>query len=105
MNCEEFSTLALSFPDTQDAPHFEKTAFKIKGKKIFATLDSVNSLAILKLSPEDQSAFCTYNAEVVYPIKNKWGLQGWTSFDITKAPKKLMKEALNAAFAEVSKRK
>jgi len=37
LSVEEVRKLALSFPETDEHPHFEKSAFRVK-KKIFATL-------------------------------------------------------------------
>lgn len=34
---EQFKQMALGFPETEEAAHFENKAFKVK-KKIFATL-------------------------------------------------------------------
>jgi hypothetical protein len=38
MDVNSFKRIALSFPGTMEQPHFERTAFKIIGKNIFATL-------------------------------------------------------------------
>ena len=45
-NNEHFKKLALSFPGTEESPHFEKTSFRVK-KKIWATLDEAKQLACL----------------------------------------------------------
>ena len=89
--------MALSFPDTEENPHFDRRAFKVKGKRIFATLHEKSSTANLKLSPVDQSVFCLFDPKVVYPIPNKWGAQGWTTFVLKEVPKEMMLDALNTA--------
>jgi hypothetical protein len=38
VSLNDFKKLALSFEETQELPHFEKTSFRVN-KKIFATLD------------------------------------------------------------------
>jgi predicted DNA-binding protein (MmcQ/YjbR family) len=105
MTTDEFRKLALSFPGTDEAPHFARAAFKVVGKRIFATMHEESKTANLKLSPVDQSVFSSYNKEVVYPVPNKWGLQGWTTFELKKIPKGLMLDALETAYKEVSKPK
>jgi hypothetical protein len=97
MTNKQFSAMALSFPDTEENPHFDRRAFKVKGKRIFATLHEETSTANLKLTPEDQSVFCLFDQKVVYPVPNKWGIHGWTTFDLKKVPKELMLDALNMA--------
>ena len=101
MTNKQFAAMALSFPDTEEHPHFDRRAFKLKGKRIFATLHEKTSTANLKLSPVDQSVFCLFDAKIVYPIPNKWGAQGWTTFELKNIPKELMLDALNTARNEV----
>ena len=100
MTTDEFTQLALSFPNAIAAPHFDRTAFKIVNKKIFATLHKESETANLKFSPVEQSVFCLINKEVIYPVPNKWGLQGWTTFNLEKMEGQLMLEALEAAYKE-----
>ena len=92
--------MALSFPGTEEHPHFDRAAFKVIGKRIFATLHEKSRTANLKLSPVDQSVFSSFGKGAVYPVPNKWGLQGWTTFDLKKIPENLMLDALNTAYQE-----
>ena len=41
--------IALSFPNTTELPHFEKTSFRVKNK-IFVIYDEKNNRACVKLS-------------------------------------------------------
>lgn len=102
MSNQEFATLALSFPGTEENPHFDRRAFKVTGKRIFATLHEKSRTANLKLSPVDQSVFCLYDKQSVYAIPNKWGLQGWTTFELKSIPRELMLDALETAYKETS---
>ncbi len=45
MTLEKLRTLALSFPESTEEPHFEKISFRVK-KKIFATYDKKNDKAM-----------------------------------------------------------
>lgn len=105
MSTEEFIKLVLSFPGSVESPHFDRTAFKVAGKRIFATLHQDSATANLKLSPIDQSIFCSFDEGVVYPVPNKWGLQGWTTFVLKKMPEGMMLDALDTAYKEVFKSK
>lgn len=100
MTITEFRTLALSFPATEENPHFDRAAFKITGKRIFATLHEESGTANLRLSEVDQSVFCEYDKKIVYPVPNKWGLQGWTTFELKKIPKRFMHDALDTAYKD-----
>jgi predicted DNA-binding protein (MmcQ/YjbR family) len=101
MTSNEFATMALSFPGTEENPHFDRSAFKVSGKRIFATLHVQSNTVNLKLSPEDQSVFCLYDKKTIYAIPNKWGVQGWTTFELKKVPKELMLDALETAYKQV----
>jgi hypothetical protein len=92
-----FKKLALSLGEVSELPHFERTSFRVN-KRIFATLDEKKQLACLMLDPIEQSTFCTFDKSVIYPVPNKWGLQGATYFDLKKVPAPLLKDALITAF-------
>ncbi len=104
MTNEEFATLALSFPGTIDSPHFKRTAFKIVGKRIFAILDEKsNSVNILPPSSA-QEVFSKIN-KGIYAVPNKWGLQGWTTFELAKIDAPLALDALGSSYNAVMNKK
>lgn len=92
----ELKELALSFKGATEAPHFNKTSFRIKSK-IFATYDFDTDLLCLKLSPELQDIYTLADKENIYPVQNKWGKHGWTLLQLSKTNKKITKEALKKA--------
>ncbi len=96
-----FRTLALSFPGALEQPHFDRAAFKVMNKRIFATLHEASHTANIKLTPEDQAAFCEYDREAIFAVPNKFGLQGWTTFELDKLSEELVAEALYAAYTDV----
>ena len=96
MQTEEFRDMALSFPGVTEKPHFDRTAFK--AKRIFATLDASGSSANLKLPSADQTTFCSFNKNIIYAVPNKWGLQGWTTFELKEVPSGMMLNALDTAY-------
>jgi predicted DNA-binding protein (MmcQ/YjbR family) len=105
MTGDQFSELALSFPHTIASPHFERTAFKVVDKRIFATLHEESETANVRFSPADQSVYCLIDKEAIYPVDNKWGLQGWTTFQLARVDSQLMLDALATAYNEVLKSK
>ena len=100
VSIKNFKELALSFPETVERPHFEKTSFRVKSK-IFATLSGETSLAVVKLSEIDQSVFCSFDISIIYPVDNKWGKQGWTVINLKKVRKDMLMDALTTAYNEV----
>ena len=61
MTANEFKALALSFPGTIEKPHFDRTAFKVINKRIFATLHEESKSANIVLPLKDQDVFCAIN--------------------------------------------
>lgn len=99
-----FRQLAMSFPGVAEQPHFDNASFRIN-KKIFATLDEEKGQASIKLSPIDQNVFCAFNKDVIYPVSNKWGVQGWTIINLELVKKAMLKDALSIAYKLVAKNK
>ncbi len=104
VSIDSFRTLALAFPFTTELPHFEKTSFRVNSK-IFATYSDFTKEATVKLSPEDQSLFCSVGSLSIKRIAGKWGLMGWTLLDLTKIQEELLNEILSTAFCEVASKK
>jgi YjbR len=96
-----FIEMALSFPGAEQKPHFERIGFKVTGKRMFATYLAENNTANVFLTPEEQRVFCKINAGNIYPVPNKWGEKGATTFELNKLSKELIMEALLSAYNEV----
>lgn len=92
--------MALSFPGSISQPHFHRTAFKVTGKKIFATLDEAEISANIMLTPEEQKIFCDMDSSI-YPVPNKWGLKGATTFEIKVIEAGIVLEGLRSAYENV----
>src|SRR5258705_738610 len=93
--------LALSFPETDEHPDFDRSAFRVK-KKIFATLDEARKRVMVKLSATDQSVFCAYDDSVIYPVPGGWGRNGATYIELSKVRKSMLKDALTTAYCTVA---
>ena len=105
MTSEDFRTLALSFPETEEKMHMNHPDFRVRGK-IFATLWYPNdSWAMVKLSPEQQETFLHADPEAFVPVKGAWGLKGCTSVKLSKAKKTMVRSALGEAWREASTKK
>ena len=96
-----FRKMALSFPGTVEQAHFEKPSFTV-AKKIFATLDTKNKIACIKLSVTDQDVFCQFDKIIIYPVPNKWGKQGWTFIQLQQVRKDMLADALTSAYLQVA---
>ncbi|MBI5857189.1 MAG: MmcQ/YjbR family DNA-binding protein [Sphingobacteriales bacterium] len=98
---EAVRQFALSFPETDEHPHFERTAFRVK-KKIFASLSEKDMNVSLKLTLKDQSVFCSFDKTVIYPVPGGWGRMGFTFVNLRKVRKSMFKDALTVAYCTVA---
>jgi hypothetical protein len=98
MTTEAFKDLALAFPGTEAAPHFDRTAFRVVKKRIFATLHEPSQTANIVLTPADQAEFCEMGGGSIFPVPNKWGEKGWTTFDLNRVEADLVQAALEMAY-------
>lgn len=101
INLDSIRKLVNGFPEVTEAPHFEKTSFRVK-KKIFATYDHVHKNLCLKLSPGDQDLFSLAGKPAIYPVKNAWGKSGWTMIELNGVKKNLVIDALVTAYCTVA---
>lgn len=97
VNIEAVRQLALSFPQTDEHPHFHLKAFRVK-KKIFATLDEKLARLMVKLTVEDQSVFCVFDRTIIYPVPGGWGKKGATHIELKNVKKLMLKDALTVAY-------
>ena len=94
---EQAKKAALSLPETEEKPHFDLTSFRIKNK-IFATIHADKNYVMVKLSAIDQSVFCAYNKEVIFPVPGSWGKHGATFINLKKVNKSMLIDAITTAW-------
>ncbi len=86
---EELRRLALALEGVTEAPHFDRTAFKVA--RIFATVPRDGETANLKLSPAEQ-------AFKMMMVPNAWGAQGWTSVTLASVDEEELRRTLEMAW-------
>lgn len=93
-----FAKLALSLPGTEERPHFDRVGFRVIGRRMFATYLPKDNTANIFLTPAEQAAFCAMDSTNIYPVPNRWGEKGATTFDLNHVAKELVTEALLSAY-------
>lgn len=96
-----FTEMALSFAGTEQRPHFERTGFRVVGKRMFATYLPKDNTANIFLTVSEQALFCAMDPANIYPVPNKWGEKGATTFRLDRVARELVMEALLSAYNEV----
>jgi hypothetical protein len=95
--------MALTLPGTEEAPHFDRTAFRVA--RIYATLAPDRRSANFKFTPEDQKFKCMLAPEAFAPVPNAWGRQGWTTATLKNLSKDELRNALETAYAHALPKK
>ena len=102
MTTNEFRSIALGFPDVEEKSHFDHPDFRVRGK-IFATLGyPKNGWGMVRLTPKQQKEFILLDPEAFLLIKGVWGLRGATNVHLRLAKKRMVKDALIAAWRNVA---
>jgi hypothetical protein len=95
LSVEEFRELALTFDEAVELPHFHLTSFRIR-KKIFATILIDERLAMVALTPLEQSLFT--DGDAIRPVRGAWGAKGATHFDLDRVGRDVLEHALRLAY-------
>jgi hypothetical protein len=95
-NAGDLRRIALALDGTTEAPHFDRTAFKVA--RIYATLSADRQTANLKFAPDEQELKCLTAPDAFAPVPNAWGRQGWTTATLAALTVAELKDALTLAW-------
>lgn len=98
MNAATFRRMALALPDTTDAPHMDRTAFRTP-QRIFATMPADGHSANVKLPPATQLRVTREHQDAFAAVAGGWGRQGWTTVTLANVTKDLLLPVLREAHA------
>jgi hypothetical protein len=93
----EFRRIAMSLDGTSEAPHFDRTAFRVR--RIYATLAADGKTANLMLTPAEQALKCLTAPEIFAPVPGGWGKNGATTVALAAASLADLTAALTMAHA------
>jgi len=95
-NASDFIEIASALEGTTSAPHFDRTAFKVR--RIYATLSADGLSANLKLTPDEQEFKALLAPEAFAPVAGGWGRQGWTTVTLAAVSREELAAALEMAW-------
>jgi YjbR len=102
MTPNQFRKIALSLPDSIESEHMAHPDFRVGGK-IFASLGAPDAdWGMVKLTPEQQQAFCKLDPDCFQPCNGAWGRQGCTSVRLRSATTAVVRSALKLAQENVA---
>lgn len=88
--------IALSLEGTTEAPHFDRTAFRVR--RICVTLAGDGEAANFMFTPEQQEFKCMMAPEAFTPVPNAWGKRGATTATLVKLSVGELEDALRMAW-------
>lgn len=98
---KDLRRLALSLAGTTEAPHFDRTAFKVA--RTYVTLSADGRSANFKFAPDEQEFKCMMAPEAFAPVPKGWGRMGWTTATLSKLNIAELEAALATAYAHAVK--
>jgi hypothetical protein len=92
----DLRAIALSLAGTVEAPHFDRTAFKVK--RIYATMPADGLTANLNFTVDEQEFKTMLAPEAFRAIDNGWGRSGWTTAILSELTEAELRDALEMAW-------
>ena len=97
-----FRKLALSMPEAHEAPHFDRTSFRV-AKKIFATMTQDGREAMVKVPSQDRIRELLAAHPDVFFDHGGWTWKlGALGVRLRPAPAKLLRELVTGAWLHVA---
>jgi hypothetical protein len=81
-DAKDVERIALSLEGSIAAPHFDRTAFKVR--RIYATLAGDGRSLNLMLTPTEQEFKVMLAPEIYSAVPNGWGRNGATTVDLSR---------------------
>jgi hypothetical protein len=104
MTNDDFRRMALEIPNGIERSHMSHPDFRLAGR-IFASLGVPDqNWGMVKLTPEQQSAFIKKAPKIFKPSSGTWGRQGYTNVYLPAAKPAIVRDALDAAAKTVASR-
>ncbi len=100
---DEFRSIALSFPETEERSHMQHPDFRIGGK-IFATIGPDETWGMAKLTRDQQQELIERSPKVFRPASGKWGEGGATQILLANADAETAGEALTMAWQNAARK-
>ena len=94
---DDLRRAALALEGTVEAPHFDRTAFRVA--RNYVTLAPDGRTANFNFTPDEQALKCLLAPEAFSPVPNAWGARGWTTELLSAFGEEELAAALRMAWA------
>jgi len=93
--------IALSLPEAEELPHFDRASFRVRGK-IFATLHPNGEWVMLKLPVEVKEAVIQADPQAHVPLPGAWERSGSTQLEIRRMDEEKLADLVRLAWRGVA---
>jgi hypothetical protein len=93
---KDLRRIALSLDGTSEAPHFDRSAFRVA--RIYVTLAPDGRTANFLFRQDEQELKCMTAPDAFTPVPNAWGRQGWTTAKLSALSAGELRAALETAW-------
>jgi hypothetical protein len=104
MTRDDIRALALSLPQAEEKPHFDRASFRVGGK-IFATLPPGGELVVLMLPMLVKESVVQADPEAHVPLPGAWERSGSTQLRIGRMDSEKLADLVRLAWREKAPRK
>ena len=104
MTADDIRAIALSLPEAEEHPHFDRASFRVRGK-IFSTLTADGAQVMVKLPLEIKAAVEQAHPDAFVALPGAWGRSGATLLVIAAMKDDEMADLLRLAWRQVAPRK
>ena len=101
MDSQTVRAMALDMPGTVEKEHFGRPSYSVK-KKTYITLWSAEQRAVMKMTPQQQAAFCEEHPDAFVPVQHALGKHGWTSVHMGDISERLFRYVVDLAWRNVA---
>ncbi|HRD47398.1 MAG TPA: MmcQ/YjbR family DNA-binding protein [Caulobacter sp.] len=107
MTHDDIRALALSLPEAEEHPHFDRASFRVRGK-IFVTLPPISEdgahKVVLKLPQLVKESLQQTDPEAIVSLGG-WDKGGWTQLDIERMDSAKLADLIRLAWRQVAPKK
>jgi hypothetical protein len=102
MTHDDFRRLALSQPGAEEVCHKGRSDFRVRRKSFASLEDPANSVAAIKLTPDQQAMFMHAAPRTFVPVPGGWGRLGATNIVLVHAKEAIIEGALAVAWRNIA---
>lgn len=102
MTSSAFRRIALGLQGVSEGAHKSHPDFRAANGRIFSSLVEDETVATVKLTPDQQADFMREAPTAFEPAAGAWGRNGWTMINLRAADSEQVGEALTLAWQSVA---